>query len=89
MLHIELLPQRMREFTHQSHLISNLQLFLMLILNHHSQLSVPITKQTPIVDVGRSYQGDPVINDHQLTVDIDNLGHWLAVDHPMRPQTEK
>lgn len=79
----------MRKFTHESHLIANLQLFLMLVLDHHTELSVPIPQQTPIIDVGRPYQSYPIINDHQLAVDVDNLGHWLAVDHSMRPQTEK
>lgn len=89
MLHIQLLPQRMCKFTHESQLIANLQLYLMLILDHHSELSVPIPQQAPIIDVCRPYQSYPIINDHQLAVDVDDLGHWLAIDHSMRPQAEK
>ena len=63
-LHIQLFPQRMREFAHQSRLIARLQLFLVLVLYHHSELSVPVPKQAAVVDVGRPYQGYPVVNDH-------------------------
>lgn len=36
----------------------------MLIFNDYSELGVPIAEQTPIIYVGRPYQGYPVINNY-------------------------
>jgi len=43
------------------------------VLHHQAELTVPDPEQTPVIDVGRAADDEPVIYDGQLGVDVDQL----------------
>lgn len=58
---------------------SKLCLRLVDVLNHDSDLTVSVAKKTPVVDVGRSNDSRVVIDDQQLTMNIDQFSHLETV----------
>ena len=50
------------------------------VLHHQAELTVPDPKQTPVIDVGRAADDEPVVYDGQLGVDVDQLSDWGPCD---------
>lgn len=49
-------------------------------------LRVSRSQQTSIVDVGGAADDDPIVDNHQLGVDVDELGHRSAQELAPSPQ---
>lgn len=49
------------------------------IFDTDSNLAVPVSKQTSIVDVSRATYCEPIIYEHKFAMDINNLGHRDAM----------
>jgi hypothetical protein len=59
------------------------------LLDADSDLTVTTSPQTTVIDVGRAADGAFVIHDHQLAVDIDDLGDGTAVQLVVSPQAKE
>ena len=53
----------------------------------HCHFTVPIATQTPVVYVGRSYDGNSVIHNHNLIMNEHYFSYQSIIQHSMSPQS--
>jgi hypothetical protein len=80
MLLEQVLAQAPREFAARETLPVHDPVVESLVLDQDRDLRVPLADQRAIVDVRRAADHDFVVDDHQLRVDVDQLGDRFVVE---------
>ena len=59
---------------------------LFCVFDQHRQLAVTASQHASVVDVGRADDDQSVVDDHELAVDVDELGDQVAAQHVVGAQ---